>query len=332
MTSRLRIGVLGTGNIAGRALIEPAKDVPDVVVDAVASRAVERAQAYATKHGIPRALTYEALIADPAIDIVYITLPPSMHAEWSIRALEEGKHVLCEKPMTANEAEAREVARVANRSDRVWMEAFHYPYHPFAKRVRDVLDTRVIGDIERVEAAFQIPGKYIAADNIRRRFALAGGALMDAGCYALHALRDILGDVKDVCEASAEVEPSDPQVDTGMRATLAFTGGREGRIHASFLAEDKPDVLITVSGSAGKLEVGSLYVPQWGGELRLEWNDRVYSEKADPRPSYFFQLQELVRCIRDGAPVLTSADDGVRNMAAIDAIYRLAGLKVRGDA
>lgn len=329
MTSRLRIGILGTGNIAARALVEPAKGVPEVVVGAVGSRSPERAQAYAKEHGIHNALTYEALIADPGTDIVYITLPPSMHAEWSIRALEAGKHVLCEKPMTSNEAEAREIARVARRSDCVWMEAFHYPYHPFAKRARDMLDTRVIGDIESADAAFQIPGKYIAADNIRRKFALGGGALMDAGCYALRALRDILGDVQEVREAEAEVDPADPQVDLRMRAILAFAGGKQGRLHASFLADDKADVEVVVRGTAGTLRITSLYVPQWGGELRVEWGGRVYVEKADPTPSYLFQLRELVRCIRDGAPVLTSVEDGVRNMAAIDAIYRQAGLKVR---
>jgi len=323
---------LGTGNIAARALLEPAKEVPEVVVDAVASRSLGRAQAYAAEQGIPRALSYEGLIADREVDIVYITLPPSMHLEWSIRALEAGKHVLCEKPMTSNDAEARELARVVQRSEAVWMEAFHYPYHPFAKRVRDVLDTRVIGEIESVDAAFQIPGKFIKPDNIRRQFALGGGALMDAGCYALHVLRDILGDVEEVRQATAEVDPAEPQVDMRMRATLGFAGGKEGRLHTSFLAEDKAEVDVIVRGKDGVLRITSLYVPQWGGELRLEWGGRVYVEKADPRPSYLFQLRELVRCINEGAPVLTSVDDGIRNMAAIDAIYRKAGLQIRGES
>ena len=331
MTSPLKIGILGTGNIAGRALLEPAKVVPEVTVDAVGSRLTERAHAYAAANGIPRALDYESLIADPAIDIVYITLPPSLHVGWSIRALEAGKHVLCEKPMASNAAEAQTLAGVVQRSDRVWMEAFHYPYHPFAKRVRDLLDTRAIGGIRSVDAHFQIPGKYIAPDNIRRKFALGGGALMDAGCYAVHVLRDLLGEVAEVREARAEVDPPEPQVDLRMRATLEFAGGREGRVHASFLAGDKADVDVTVRGEGGTLRVTSLYVPQWGGELRLEWGGRVYVEQADPTPSYVFQLRELVRCIRDGAPVLTSVDDGLRNMTAIDAIYRKAGLRARGE-
>jgi predicted dehydrogenase len=332
VTTPLRIGILGSGKIAERALLVPAKEVPEVRIEAVGSRTADRARAYATQHGIATGQSYEELLANPAIDIVYITLPPSLHAMWSIRALEAGKHVLCEKPMTANEAEARQVAQAVHRSDRVYMEAFHFPYHPFARRVRDLLDTGALGDIREAEATFQIPGQFITPGNIRLDYRLGGGALMDAGCYPLRALRGFLGEVVEVREAQAETSPADRQVDMAMRATLGFANGQVGRLHASFLAKDKPDVRVSIRGARGALDITSLYVPQWGGALRLEWGKRVYTEQADPTPSYFFQLKELVRCIRDGAPVLTSVDDGVRNMAAIDAIYRKAGLPPRGSA
>jgi predicted dehydrogenase len=331
MNAPIRIGILGTGNIAARALLAPAKDVPEVSVTAVGSRDLARAQAYAAAQGLWRSTTYEGLLEDPEIDVVYITLPPSLHAEWSIRALEAGKHALCEKPLAANEAEARQVATVVRRSGRVYMEAFHFPYHPFAKRMRDLLDTQAIGAIVRAEARFQIPGKYIAAGNIRRQFALGGGALMDAGCYAMNTLRMLLGEPERVLEAAAQGEPGDPRVDAGMRATLSFAGGRTGRLHASFLAEDAPDVDVIIEGERGRLVVKSLYVPQWGGALRLEWDGHVYDEPADPTPSYVYQLRELVRCIRHGAPVLTSAENGAANMRAIDAVYRAAGLPLRGS-
>ena len=329
MGNVLKIGILGTGNIAARALVAPAREVPELSVDAVASRDPGRASAYAESQGIPRAMGYEALLADAAVDIVYITLPPSMHAEWSLRALRAGKHVLCEKPMAANAAQARAVADAVRGGRQVYMEAFHYPYHPFAKRVRDVLDTRAIGALQSAEANFQIPGKFIATGNIRRQSALGGGAMMDAGCYPLHVLRGLLGEVEEVLEGVADTDAADPQVDLSMRATLRFAGGRTGRLHASFLAEEKAAVNVTVRGSAGVLEIESLYVPQWGGGLAMRWDGHAYAEKADATPSYVFQLRELVRCVRDGAPVLTSADDGVRNMAAIDTIYRKAGLEVR---
>jgi len=333
MTARdrhvLKIGILGTGNIAARALVDPARDVPEVAIDAVASRTMERARSYAATHGIPRSMGYDDLLADGAVDVVYITLPPSLHAEWSIRSLEAGKHVLCEKPMTANAAQARGVAEAVRRSGRVYMEAFHYPYHPFAQRVRDLLDTRAIGRISSVEANFQIPRKAIGAGNIRLQSALGGGAMMDAGCYPLRVLRGLLGDVERVLQAEAVCAPSDPQVDLAMRATLLFAGGCRGRLNASFLAEDRAVVNVLIRGEEGSLDIESLYVPQWGGGLRMDWDGRTYLEQADSTPSYVFQLRELARCVRDGAPVLTSAGDGVRNMEAIDAIYVKAGLQVR---
>jgi predicted dehydrogenase len=330
MTPPVRIGILGTGNIAARALIAPARDVPEVSVLSVASRDLAKAASYATANAIPDHTDYEGLLADPDIEVAYITLPNSMHADWSIRALEAGKHVLCEKPMAANEHEAREVAAVVERTRRVYLEAFHFPYHPFAKRVRDLLDTRVLGRIIRASAGFQIPGERIAAGNIRRDFALAGGALMDAGCYPLNALRHLLGEPESVLEATAQTESANPQIDLGLRATLVFAGGIVGTLHASFLAKERADVEIVIEGERGRLMIQSLYVPQWGGSLRLEWNGRVYEEPADQTPSYVFQLRELVRCVRDGAPVLTSAADGVLNMRVIDAIYDKAGLKRRG--
>jgi predicted dehydrogenase len=330
MSKPVAIGILGTGNIAARSMIAPAPHVPEVSIVSVASRDPAKAAEYARANAIPRHTGYDGLLADPGVEVVYITLPNSMHAEWSIRALQAGKHVLCEKPMASNESEARAVAAAVERTGRVYLEAFHYPYHPFAKRVRDLLDTKVLGRIVGASASFQIPSERLLPGNIRLDYSLGGGALMDAGCYAVHALRHLLGEPKAVLEAFADTEPASPQVDLRMQAKLEFPTDRVGTIHASFLAEERADVAIVIEGERGRLAIESLYVPQWGGSLRLDWNGRMFEERADPTPSYVFQLRELVRCVRNGAPVLTSAEDGVLNMRAMDAIYRSAGLQLRG--
>ena len=136
----MQIGVLGAARIAPRALIKPAKANPDVVVAAVAARDVSRARAFAAKHGIARVHdSYEALLADPHLDAIYNPLPNGLHGKWTRAALAAGKHVLCEKPFTANAAEAREIAGVAAQSDRVVMEAFHYRYHPMALRIEEII-------------------------------------------------------------------------------------------------------------------------------------------------------------------------------------------------
>jgi predicted dehydrogenase len=150
----LRIGILGAARIAPLALIKPAKGNVEVVVAAVAARDAARAQAFAAKHGIARVHeSYETLIADPDLDAIYIPLPNGLHGRWIRAALGTGKHVLCEKPFTANAAEAREIAELAAKSGRVVMEAFHYRYHPLALRVEQIIASGELGTLERVEAA-----------------------------------------------------------------------------------------------------------------------------------------------------------------------------------
>ncbi|MEI8082305.1 MAG: Gfo/Idh/MocA family oxidoreductase, partial [Actinomycetes bacterium] len=158
MVDQVRIGVLGAARIAPGALIKPAKDIAEVVVAAVAARDVSRAETFAAKHGIAGVHdSYEALIADPDVDAVYNPLPNGLHGRWTRAAIEAGKHVLCEKPFTANAAEAREIAELAAGSDRVVMEAFHYRYHPLALRAEEIIASGELGVLQRVDVAFCFP-------------------------------------------------------------------------------------------------------------------------------------------------------------------------------
>src|SRR6478609_3068823 len=154
----VRIGILGAARSAPAAVIKPARNVSEAEIGAVAARDPSRADAFASKHGIPNVrASYEALVADPDIDAIYNPLPNGLHAEWTIAALEAGKHVLCEKPFTANTKEAQAVAAVATRSGRVVMEAFHYRYHPLAERMREIVESDELGAIRRVETALCFP-------------------------------------------------------------------------------------------------------------------------------------------------------------------------------
>ena len=332
-SSPYRIGMLGSGFVTKLALINPAKQVPEVRIEAVGSRSAERARAYADENGIPRSLDYEALVGDPDIDIVYIALPISLHAEWTIKALAAGKHVLCEKSMTANADEAAKVAQAVRQNNRVFMEGYHFPYHPFWQRVRALLHTRAIGAIKSVEATFDAaPMKLTQPDNIRGQFETGGGALLDAGCYPLYALCDILGDVHKVSAAKAQVFDTDRRVDLSMAATLEFAGGIHGKLHTDWRAT-QPKSNVTVYGEAGTLSIDKFFMPHSGGSLSMQWEGRSYTEQVtDPTSTFVYQLRELARCIREGAPVLTSADNGARLMRAADAIYKKSGLPIRGKA
>ena len=218
----LRIGILGAARIAPLALIKPAKGNVEVVVAAVAARDAARAQAFAAKHGIARVHEdYETLIADPDLDAIYIPLPNGLHGRWIRAALGTGKHVLCEKPFTANAAEAREIAELAAKSGRVMMEAFHYRYHPLALRVEQIIASGELGTLERVEAALCFPLPKFS--DIRYNYSLAGGATMDAGCYAVDMARTFGGGTPEVVSAQAKLR--DPQIDRAMTAELRFPAG-----------------------------------------------------------------------------------------------------------
>ena len=175
----MRIGILGAARIAPLALINPAKENTEVVVAAVAARDVSRARAFAAKHGIARVHdSYEALIGDPDLDAVYNPLPNGLHGRWTRAALTAGKHVLCEKPFTANAAEAREIAELAAKSDRVVMEAFHYRYHPLTLRAEQIIASGELGKLERVEVGLV----HAAAEVLRHPLRLLPCRWCDNGC------------------------------------------------------------------------------------------------------------------------------------------------------
>src|SRR6201998_1419158 len=248
----LQIGILGAARIAPLALIKPAKENADVVVAAVAARDGSRARAFATKHGITRVHeSYDALIADPDLDAVYNPLPNGLHGKWPRAALAAGKHVLCEKPFTANAAEAREIAEIAANSDRGVMEAFHYRYHPLALRIEQIITSGELGKLERVEAALCFP--LPRSSDIRYDYSLAGGATMDAGCYAVHMARTFGGGTPEVVSAQAKLR--DPQVDRAMTAELRFAGGHTGRVRCSLWSTHLLQINATVVGDQGELRV-----------------------------------------------------------------------------
>jgi predicted dehydrogenase len=326
LTAAVRIGVLGAARIAPSALIKPAKDNADVVVAAVAARDSSRARAFAAKHGIARVHeSYEALIADPDLDAVYNPLPNGLHGKWTRAALAAGKHVLCEKPFTANAAEAREIADLAAKSDRVVMEAFHYRYHPLALRTEQIIASGELGKLERVEAALCFPLPKFS--DIRYNYSLAGGAMMDAGCYAVHMARTFGGSTPEVVSAQAKLR--DPQVDRAMTAELRFAEGHTGRVRCSMWSSRLLEITAHVVGERGEVRLFNPVTPQFFHRLSIRSSDGKRVERFPRRPSYAYQLDAFAGAVLRGEPVKTTPADAVENMTVIDAIYRTAGLPLR---
>ena len=326
----LRIGVLGAARIAPPALIKPAADQPDVEVVAVAARDPQRASAFAAEHGIATVHdSYAALVADPEIDAIYNPLPNGLHGEWTIAALEAGKHVLCEKPFTSNAAEAVEVAAVADaHPDLVVMEAFHYRYHPFAERLREIVQSGELGTVLRVETAMCFP--LLKRDDIRWDYDLAGGATMDVGCYTIHCLRMLAGEEPTVEWAKAKLKG--PDVDRAMVADLRFPSGAEGYIHCSMWSSSILKFGAVVVGSEGQMAVRNFTMPHLFGKLTVSTKAGKRSETAGKGRTYAYQLQAFADAVLRGGPVLTPPSDSIANMAVIDAVYTAAGLPVRGHA
>ncbi len=297
-----------------------------MVVAAVAARDGARAREFAAKNGIARVHdSYQALIADPDLDAIYNPLPNGLHGKWTRAAIEAGKHVLCEKPFTANAAEAREIAELAAQSDRIVMEAFHYRYHPLALRTEQLIASGALGKLKRVETALCFPLPKFS--DIRYNYPLAGGALMDAGCYAVHMARTFGGSTPEVVSAQAKLR--DPQIDRAMTAELQFPEGHTGRIRCSMWSARLLEISARVIGERGELRVFNPVTPQFVHRLTVRSADGKRVERFSRRPSYAYQLDAFAGAVLRGEPVKTTPEDAIENMTVIDAIYRAAGLPLR---
>lgn len=326
-SSPLRIGILGAASIVPMALTNPAKSVPEVQILAIAARDPKHAYKIAKKHHIPRVhQTYTALLADQDIDAVYNPLPNSLHAEWTIKALKAGKHVLCEKPFASNSEQAEAMARVAGETGLVLGEAFAYRYHPLTARVKEILSSGELGKIKHMEAEFSF--LLPSPNNIRFNYELAGGALMDCGCYPASLIRFLAGAEPRVEHAEARLLR--PQVDHKMSADLTFEDGRTARLTCGMLSPKLFTSIVKVEGEAGKLRLIGPFQPHIFHRLTIEKEGNTRKERVPGENSYTLQLRAFVRAIRSGRKMNTDPGDAIGNMRLIDAIYEKAGLQKRG--
>ena len=326
---RVRIGCLGAARIAPAALIKPARANEEVDATAVAARDAGRARAFAAKHGVPVVHdSYEALLADADVDAIYNPLPNGLHGLWTIRALEAGKHVLCEKPFTANTAEAEKVAAAAEGTGLVVMEAFHWRYHPLAARMLEIVNSGELGAVRHIETWMCFP--LLKRGDIRWQLDLAGGALMDAGCYAVHMLRTLAGTEPEV--VSAEAKLRSPGVDRVMRADMRFSDGRTGRINTSMWSTTVLKIAVRVDGERGVLKVFNPTAPQYFYRMTVKTDGRSRRERVHGGSTYSYQLAAFAGAVLRGEPTLTPPADSIATMRVIDDIYRAAGMEPRRGA
>ena len=315
-TERLTFGVLGTAGIARDAVV-PAIAASDHAVGAVASRDGDRAAAFAEAASIPRSYgSYETLLSDDELDAVYVPLPNGLHAEWTARAADAGLHVLSEKPLAADAAEAREVADHCEDRGVTLMEGFMYRYHPRTERVLDLVE-RALDDVRTVTSTFRFP-LYDRPDDVRLDPELAGGSLMDVGCYPVSLVRAVLGE-PDRAYAHAN-DTRDAGVDTELAGVLEYDDGRSARVASGF--DTQLVQRYRIDATNGWIEVERAFDAPTDEpvELTYEIDGRRGVETFDPVDQYRLQVEQFADCVADDADPLTDGEEAVANMRVIDAL------------
>jgi D-xylose 1-dehydrogenase (NADP+, D-xylono-1,5-lactone-forming) len=308
----VKFGLLSTARI-NAAILRGASLTDAVEVVAVGSRDSARAKEYARDHGIPRAHgSYEDLLADPDVDAIYNSLPNSLHVEWSIRVLEAGKHVLCEKPLSRRPAEVERLFDVAERNGLLVMEAFMYRHHPQTHAWRELVRYGGIGEPRQVRSSFSFMLTNPA--NVRLRPDLDGGSLMDVGCYCISGSRLVAGDPEVVFGRQVLGETG---VDMRFDAILHFPGNVLAEFHCAF--DLPPASGLEVIGSEGSVLVRE---PWQCRDPHLEVNgERIDVPDAD---RYQLELENFAAAARGDAPPLLGRDDAVAQARVIEALYRSA--------
>eukprot|EP00879_Flechtneria_rotunda_P025377 GHRR01026964.1.p1 GENE.GHRR01026964.1~~GHRR01026964.1.p1 ORF type:complete len:383 (+),score=104.82 GHRR01026964.1:302-1450(+) len=310
----VRIGVLGASQVATYALIWPANRCPDVEVAAVAAKDGKRAAEYAEKHGIPVSYgSYDDLINDPTLTAIYVATPNGLHGDWAAAALKAGKHVLCEKPFTADAAEAKYVQRTAAKKGLLCREAFHYKEHPANQAVANILQSGAIGQLKQLDVCVCIPIWAFNKNDIRFQFKLAGGTMMDAGCYCAHTLRFFPGCSRPkVRAAHAEKLVDYGRVDGHMSAELSYPplegsvlcAGTVGRLEADLRHMSLwPTTKFTALGTKGRLSMDNFIMPFMGHTLcltRMVPDTSSPSRKADSLGDGLNEQKQQIRVYGNG--------------------------------
>ncbi|KAF8485634.1 hypothetical protein JB92DRAFT_2760613 [Gautieria morchelliformis] len=355
----LRFGILGAARIGPDALITPAKSHSEVVVAAVASRNSEKAIQYAKTHQIPKVYSgeecYQKLIEDPEIDVIYNPLPNSLHYEWTMRALKAGKHVLVEKPIADTAEEAREMISSAEQKGLVLLEAIHYTFYPAVQRVKEIINSKELGNIKSVKASFAVPtlpnGIIFLKDDVRFNYDLGGGATMDMGVYPLSAVRYFTSsDPLEVTSATSIGHALDPQrIDRSMHTFFSFPGSISAETFVDFQMPGwgpfgllpralKISVYIILEG--GEIDFYNFAVPHLYHSIKVKpRGKKTRVEKVYKRPdgygeewwsTYRYQLDAFVDRVRGRTPqAWPTANEPMIQMEWVEKTYTKADMPVR---
>ena len=315
----VRYGIISTAQIALNRHVPAARESANSEIIAISSRSDAKARQAAEKHGIPKWYgSYEALLADPDIDAVINPLPNSMHCEWTIKAAEAGKHILCEKPLAVTVDEARRMIQAARANNVLLVEAFTHRWNPHLRKARQLIAEGAIGTVTSLFSALTFSVAQ-PQGNVRFSAELAGGSLLDAGCYAVYACRFVMGQ-EPVRAAGFAYDSGGYGVDTTFTGLLAFPNGAVANVGSSMEQPRRCDLAII--GSRGRLDIPDMFDDS--GPIVITIGDEKRAE-ATPAPNRFrVQLDEFSECVLTGKAPEFPAEDGLKNTAALVALLSAA--------
>ena len=316
----LNWGIMGTARI-NRSLIPPLRLSQRNQLLAIASRDAARARTYADERNIPKSYgSYEDLLADEKIDVVYIPLPNKFHATWAIKAAQAGKHVLCEKPLALTVEEVDRMTEAAAKSGTILMEAFMYRFHARTLKIKSMIEAGEIGDIHIVKGGFTFP--LDREGDVRWNDELGGGSLWDVGCYPLNFSRYITGvEPSSVFGSSLKSESG---VDISFTAQLHFPGDITAQFDCGFRTQFR--MYVAVIGSKGCAYLPMAFKPGQRSYINLSKGNDAHRVAVDGNLLYLDEVEEMASCILEGRQPILSLADSRNNVAAIQALYKSAAL------
>ncbi len=316
--SILNWGLLGTARI-NRSIIPPLRLSPRNTLRGVASRDLARAQKYADEWQIPQAYgSYEAMLDDPDIDVVYIPLPNRLHAEWVIAAAQAGKHVLCEKPLALSVEEIDAMSDAARAAGVVVAEAFMYRHHMRTLQLKKLVDKGAIGEVHTIRGAFTFP--LNRPDDVRWNPELGGGSLWDVGCYPLSFARFMLGSEPE--EVIGRQVLGDSGVDVSFAALLRFPGDVLVQFDSGFRTQFRMEM--EIAGSDGRLFVPMAFKPERQSHIYLTNGNDELRIQVDGNLLYLDEIEDLTDAVIEGKAPRVSIEESRGNVAAIRALYASA--------
>lgn len=317
---KIKWGVLGTAGIAKGCTIPGMQQADNCELYAIAGRSLEKAKAFQTEFGFEKAYgSYEELLADPEVEAVYIPLPNTMHCEWSVKALEAKKHVLCEKPLAPSEEIAKQMIDAANENGVFLMEAFAYLHSPFVAAVKNEIKNGTIGDILYMESAF-ITSDYDLA-NIRMRRDALGGCLYDLGCYSTSQILWMMEEEPEKVQAVSDF--SEQNIDVYTTALLIFAGGKRAVLNCGMCLKTEGDQRIDrfqIHGTKGYLKSETRFNQAGQLAYTICVDGKEEMKVVDTPHNYRLEVEQLGRCILNGETPHVSNEFTLKNARLMDRI------------